>query len=191
MLVQIFLEIAYFPHQLWSFIHDKENQYVPSLIIAINEDFSLLVAYNLSKYALFCKVFMRAFCLICLNFFLLLFQFCSTFMYYCIVSKGSHTPSFLGQPPFSKIPPFLEIKDVPTFYRPTRKTKVLINWFIYNFYPQSILILEEYLQKWWNANYEKWVPVRQRNIKLLLKTVTYIICIITIEKVMCIMHCRK
>ena len=190
MLVQIFLEIAYFPHQLWSFMHN-ENQYVPSLISAINEDFSLLVACNLSKHALFCEVFMRTFRLICLNFFLLLFQFCCTFMYYCIVCKGGHTPSFLGQTPFSKIPPFLEIKDVPTFYRPTSKTKVLINWFIYNFYLQSILILEEYLQKWWNANYEKWVPVRQRNIKLLLKTVTYIICIITIEIVMCIMHCRK
>ena len=84
-----------------------------------------------------------------------------------IVGKG-------GQPLFSKIPPFLEIQVVPTFYRPIRKTKVLddsINGFMYNFYPQSILILEEYLQKWWNANYEKWVSIRQRNIKLLLETV--------------------
>ena len=45
--------------------------------------------------------------------------------------------------------------------------------------------------------YEKWVSVRERNIKLLLETVTYIAttetvtCIITIEIVMCIMHCRK
>ena len=111
-----------------------------------------------------------------------------------IVGKG-------GQPPFSNIPPpFLEIQDVPTFYRPIRKTKVLndsFNWFIYNFYPQSILILEEYLQKWWNANYEKWVSIRQRNIKLLLETVTYIAttetatCIIIIKIVMRIMHCRK
>ena len=52
--------------------------------------------------------------------------------------------------PFSKIP-----QDVPTFPRPIRKTKVLndsFNWFVYKFYPQSILILEEYLLKWWNAN---------------------------------------
>ena len=46
-------------------------------------------------------------------------------------------------------------------------------------------------------NYEKWVSVRQRNIKLLLETVTYIATtetvtfIITIEIVMCIIHCRK
>ena len=57
--------------------------------------------------------------------------------------------------PFSKIPLFLEIQDVPTFYRPIGKTKVLndsFNQFVYKFYPQSILILEEYLLKWWNAN---------------------------------------
>ena len=35
-----------------------------------------------------------------------------------IVGKGVY-------PPFSKIPPFLEIQDVPTFHRPIRKTKVL------------------------------------------------------------------
>ena len=49
------------------------------------------------------------------------------------------------------IPPFLEIQDGPTFYRPIGKTKVLkhsFNRFAYNFYSQSILILEEYLQKW-------------------------------------------
>ena len=46
-------------------------------------------------------------------------------------------------------------------------------------------------------SYKKWVSVRERNIKLLLETVTYIAttetvtCIITIEIVMCIMHCRK
>ena len=45
--------------------------------------------------------------------------------------------------------------------------------------------------------YEKWVSVRERNIKLLLETVTYIAVteivtyIITIESVMYIMHCRK
>ena len=45
--------------------------------------------------------------------------------------------------------------------------------------------------------YEKWVSVRERNIKVLLETVTYIAttatvtCLITIETVMCIMHCRK
>ena len=45
--------------------------------------------------------------------------------------------------------------------------------------------------------YEKWVSVRERNINLLLETVTYtattetVTCITTIEIVMCIMHCRK
>ena len=54
-------------------------------------------------------------------------------------------------PLFSKIPPFLEIQDVPTFFRLVGKTKVLkdsFNRFVDNFYTQSILILEEYLQKW-------------------------------------------
>ena len=61
----------------------------------------------------------------------------------------------IPSPSFSKIPPFLEIQDVPTFYRPIRKAKVLnesFNQFVYKFYPQSILILEEYLLKRWNAN---------------------------------------
>ena len=45
--------------------------------------------------------------------------------------------------------------------------------------------------------YEKWVSVRERNLKLLLETVAYIAtaetvtCIIAIEIVMCIMHCEK
>ena len=69
-----------------------------------------------------------------------------------IVGKGCHTPpASLPPPPFSKFPPFLEIQDVLTFYRPIRKTKVLnesFNQFIYKFYLQSILILEEYLLKW-------------------------------------------
>ena len=45
--------------------------------------------------------------------------------------------------------------------------------------------------------YEKRLSVRERNMKLLLETVTYIAmkeriaCIITMETVMCIMHCRK
>ena len=45
--------------------------------------------------------------------------------------------------------------------------------------------------------YEKWVSVREKNIKLLLQAVTYIAttvtitCITTIEIVMCIVHCRK
>lgn len=42
-------------------------------------------------------------------------------------------------PPFTSIHLFLEIQDVPIFYRP-------INLCII-FYPQSIVILEEYLQK--------------------------------------------
>ena len=72
-----------------------------------------------------------------------------------IVGEVGHTSPFLGQPSFSKIFPFLETQDVPTFYRPTRKTKVLndsFNQVVYKFYPESILILEEYLLKWWNAN---------------------------------------
>ena len=45
--------------------------------------------------------------------------------------------------------------------------------------------------------YEKWMSVRERNIKLLLEAVTYVAIketatwIITIEIAMCIMHCRK
>ena len=63
-----------------------------------------------------------------------------------IVGKGGHTP-----PPFSKIPPFQEIHDVPTFHRFIGKTKVMnksCNQFVCNFYPQRILVLEERLQKW-------------------------------------------
>ena len=63
-----------------------------------------------------------------------------------IVGKGGPTP-----PPFSKILHFLEIQDVPTFYRSIRKTKVLnesFNQLLYKLYPQSIFILEEYLLKW-------------------------------------------
>ena len=40
------------------------------------------------------------------------------------------------------MPPFLEIQDVPTFYSPIKKTKVLnesFKWLLYIFYPQSIL----------------------------------------------------
>ena len=45
--------------------------------------------------------------------------------------------------------------------------------------------------------YEKWVSVREMNIKLLLESVTYkaitetVTSIITIETVMCIRHCKK
>ena len=69
--------------------------------------------------------------------------------YRIIVGKGGHTS------PFSKIPFFLEIQDVPTFDRSIEETKVLNNSYNqlgYNFYPQSILILEKCLQKWWDAN---------------------------------------
>ena len=62
-----------------------------------------------------------------------------------IVGKGGHTPPFLDHPSF------LEIKDVPTFHRSMGKAKVLknsCNQFVYNSYPQSILILEKCLQKW-------------------------------------------
>ena len=67
-------------------------------------------------------------------------------------------PQIVGKgfiPPNSKIPPFLKIQDVPTFYMPLGKTEVLnesFNQFVYTFYPQSILILEEHLLKWSNAN---------------------------------------
>ena len=64
---------------------------------------------------------------------------------------GSYSPFLDQPPPFSKIPPFLEIQDVPTFHRFIRKRKVLNNFcnqFVCNFYPQSILVLEECLQKW-------------------------------------------
>ena len=74
------------------------------------------------------------------------------YMQYNIVGNGVHTPHFLDQPPpLSKIPPILEIQDVPTFHRAIGKTKVLnnsCNQFVYHFYPQSILVLEECLQKW-------------------------------------------
>ena len=42
--------------------------------------------------------------------------------------------------------------------------------------------------------YEKWMPVRERNIKLLLETLAYIATtetVITMERVMRIMHCRN
>ena len=75
-----------------------------------------------------------------------------------IVGKGGHTPPpFLDQPAsFSKIPPFLEIQDVPTFHRFVGKAKVLnnsCNQFVYNLYPQGILVLEECLKKWWKTWY--------------------------------------
>ena len=70
---------------------------------------------------------------------------------YCrfIVGKGGHTP-------FSKISIFLEVQDVPTFHRFIGKTKVLnnsCNRFVYNFYPQSILVLEQCFKKWWKTWY--------------------------------------
>ena len=73
-------------------------------------------------------------------------------MFIAMVGKGGSYPPFLEQPPpFSKILPFLEIQDVPTFHRSIGKTKVLnksCKQFVYNLYPHSILILEECLQKW-------------------------------------------
>ena len=61
-----------------------------------------------------------------------------------IVGKG------VIPPPFSKIAPFLAIQDVSTFHRSLRKTKVMnnsCNQFVQYFYPQSIFVLEECLQK--------------------------------------------
>ena len=66
-----------------------------------------------------------------------------------IVGKGGHIP-----PPFLRFPLSTNPR-CPTFYRSIMKTKVLndfFNQFVYKFYPQSILILGEYLLKWWNAN---------------------------------------
>ena len=68
---------------------------------------------------------------------------------------GSYVTPFSRLPPtpspFSKIPPFLEIQDVPTSHRSLGKAKVLNNscyQIVYHFYPQSILVLEECLEKW-------------------------------------------
>ena len=44
---------------------------------------------------------------------------------FSIVGKGAHTPP---PPPFSKIPSFLQIQDVPSFYRSIKK-KVLNDFF--------------------------------------------------------------
>ena len=76
-------------------------------------------------------------------------------MFIAIVGKGGSYPPFSRStqinPPFSKILPFLEMQDFPTFHRSIRKTEVLnksCKQFVYNLYPQSILILEECLQTW-------------------------------------------
>ena len=69
-----------------------------------------------------------------------------------IVGKGGHNPPFLDQP----TPPFLRLPlsrnpRCPHLHRSLRKTKVLnnsCNQFVYHFYPQGILVLEECLQKW-------------------------------------------
>ena len=64
------------------------------------------------------------------------------------LGMGGHTPPFGSG---GHTPPFLEIQDVPTFHRFLRKTKVLnnsCNQIVYHFYPQSILVFEECLQKW-------------------------------------------
>ena len=65
-----------------------------------------------------------------------------------IVGKEGNTPPFLRLPP---PPPFQEIQDAPTFHSSLGKTKVLnnsCNEFVYYFYSESILVLEECLQKW-------------------------------------------
>ena len=73
-------------------------------------------------------------------------SFCNEVAGLSIVDKGGHT-----SPPLFSDSPFLNIQDVPTFYRAIRKTKVLNESFdqlLHEFYPQSILILEEYLFQW-------------------------------------------
>ena len=72
------------------------------------------------------------------------------FQIYSIFGKGV-IPHPLSRSTPPKILPFPEIQDVPIFHRPIRKTKVLnesFNQFLHKFYPQSILILEEYLLNW-------------------------------------------
>ena len=67
-----------------------------------------------------------------------------------IAGKGGDNPLFVDQPPFlrSSLP---RNPRCPHLYRSLRKTKVpnnSCNQFVYHFYPQSILVLEECLQKW-------------------------------------------
>ena len=68
-----------------------------------------------------------------------------------IVGKvGGSYPPCLDQPTpsFLIFPLFLEIQDAPTFHRSIGKTKELnnsCNQYLYNLYPQIILILEECL----------------------------------------------
>ena len=127
--------------------------------------------------------------------------------YTYIVGKGGlYYPFSVSPPP----PPFPEIQDVPTFHRSITKTKVLnnsCNKFVYHFCPKCILILEECLQKWWNANLNAFkcflINFMKRGCEfekgiLLLETVTYniaikerVTCIITMETIMCIMHCKN
>ena len=51
-------------------------------------------------------------------------------------------------PPFLRFSPFWKSKMPPPFFNSIGKTKVLKDQVVDNFDPQSILILEEYLQKW-------------------------------------------
>ena len=62
--------------------------------------------------------------------------------------RGVLPPPFVDKsPPFFKISLFVEIQDFPALYRLIGKTKLLNDSFTHfiHFYPQSILILEEYL----------------------------------------------
>ena len=63
-----------------------------------------------------------------------------------MVDKGVILLLFKTNPPFLRFPPFLKSKISLIFMKNPR------NEFIYHFYPQSVLILEECLQKWGNAN---------------------------------------
>ena len=68
-----------------------------------------------------------------------------------IVAEGTVSGGTLLQRGQLQIIPFLEIQDVPICHGFIRKTKILnnsCNQFVYNFYLQSILVLEECLQKW-------------------------------------------
>ena len=117
-----------------------------------------------------------------------------------IVSYDNHShkkrmSSFSISTPLSRNP------RCPTFHGFIRKTKVLnnsSNQFIYNFYPQNILVLEECLQKWWNKKLDI-VPLRKRlsfRKRKLLETVTYIAIKTRLHNCnrkshMCLTHCKK
>ena len=73
-----------------------------------------------------------------------------------LFSRSTSLPlPLFSDSPISRNPRLGFSRQDPRQDKPIEKTKVLhnsCNQFVYNFYPQSILILEECLQKRWNAN---------------------------------------